>query len=306
MRKGRVPFIVTFLVPPLALYVVFVLSPFVQGIQLSFTDWTGLSPDFSYVGFDNYARLMADEQWWNAALNNLKLLVVVPVATLALALVFATLVTRGGAGGVRRSLPGAGVYRVIYFFPQVIPVVVSAILFQFIYTPGNGLLAQLLDWVGIDMNELIPGGPIGNHDVILWAIAWVVIWASVGFYLVLFMAGMQQIPRDLYEAAAIDGAGRTRMFFSVTFPLLWGHIQVALVYIGIQTLDMFALVSVMARNGQTSNYGADVMSTRLYSTAFTENSQFGYGSAMGTMLLLFSILFAIVTFRVTRRDQVEY
>lgn len=306
MRKGRIPFILTFLLPPLVLYVTFVLSPFAQGIQISFTDWTGLSDSFEYVGLLNYQDLLVDTRWWSAVLNNAKLLIVLPVATLALALLFAALLTRGGTGGTRKQLRGASVYRVLYFFPQILPVVIIAILFQFIYSTDNGLLQQVLAWFGIDMLELIPNGPLGNPDIILWALAFVMVWAGVGFFMVLFLAGMQQIPRDLFEAAALDGATRSRMFFSVTLPLLWGHVRVAMVYIGINTLDMFALVQIMALNGLAADYGADVMTTQLYRTAFTSGSEFGYASAMGTMLLVFSVLLAIVTFRVTRQERIEY
>jgi N-acetylglucosamine transport system permease protein len=306
MRKGRVPFIVTFLAPALLLYVVFVLSPFAQGIQISFTNWTGFTPSFDYVGFQNYTALIRDSAWWHAVSNNVKLLFIIPVGTLVPALVFATLLTRGGTSGTREGLFGAKLYRVVFFFPQVLPVVIVAIMFQFVYSTDGGLLQQLLRTTGVDMLELLPNGPLGTPSLILWAIAFVAIWSSVGFYMVLFIAGMQQIPRELYEAASIDGATRVRMFFDVTLPLLWGHLQVAIVYIGIGTLDMFALLSVMARNGVVADYGADVMATQLYRTAFSLNSQFGYASAMATMLLVFSILLAVLTFRVTRRERLEY
>jgi N-acetylglucosamine transport system permease protein len=306
MRKGRIPFIITFLAPALLLYLVFVLSPFVQGIQISLTNWTGFSPNFDYVGFANYEFLMSSGPWWNAVLNNLKLLLVIPIGTLALSLVFAALLTRGGTGGSRANLRGSGFYRIVYFFPQILPVVIIAILFQFVYSTDGGLLQQVMKLFGVDMLAIIPNGLLGTPEVILWAIAFVAIWAGVGFFMVLFIAGMQQIPRELFEAAAIDGASRVRMFFSVTLPLLWGHLQVAVVFIATNTLDMFALLSVMARNGLSADYGADVMATQLYRTAFAGNSQFGLASAMGTMLLIFSLLLAALTFRITRRERLEY
>ena len=306
MRKGRWPFIITFLVPPIVLYVVFVLSPFIQGIQISLTNWTGLTETFDYVGFQNYISLFQDAEWWHAVLNNVKLLIVIPIVTLVLSLVLAALLTRGGTGGARSGLAGSKFYRVVYFFPQVLPVVIVAIMFQFIYSPQGGLMQKFFDLIGIDMLKVIPNGPLGNQGFILWAIAFVAIWAAVGFYMVLFIAGMQQIPRELFEAAAIDGVSRSRMFFNLTVPLLWGHVQVAMVYIGIGTLDMFGLLSVMARNGLSADSGADVMATQLYRTAFQGNSLFGYASAMATMLLIFSLLLAVVTFRVTRREKIEY
>ena len=107
-----------FLVPPLVLYAVFVLAAFAQGIQISFTDWTGLTPGFHYVGLDNYVSLVQDSDWWRALEHNPILLIVVPVITLTLALLFASRLTRGGSGGARDGLPGSRFYRVLFFFPQ--------------------------------------------------------------------------------------------------------------------------------------------------------------------------------------------
>lgn len=307
IRKGRVPFILVFLTPWLLMYVVLVLSPFAQGIQIALTDWTGFTPDFRYVGFRNFTALWEDAAWWHAVSGNIKLLIVIPVVTLSLALLFATLLTRGGsAGRGREGVFGAKLYRVLYFFPYVLPTVIVGILFSFVYGTRFGLLDRVLGYIGVDMLEAVPGGPLGNTDWILWAVAVAAIWAGVGFYMVLFIAGIQQIPDELYESAALDGASRTRTFFAVTLPLLWSHVQISAVYIGITVLDMFALVSVMARTGVQADYGADVMSTVLYRTAFQQSSEFGYASAMGTMLLIFAIIFALVSFRLTRRENIEY
>lgn len=306
LRKGRTAFVVVFLVPWLVMYTVLVLSPFAQGIQIALTDWTGFTPDFNYVGLRNFTSLWDDDSWWHAVWGNVKLLIVVPVATLSLALFFASLLTRGGTRGRGEGVPGAKVYRVLYFFPYILPTVIVGILFAIAYKPRFGLLDRMLQYVGVDLLDIVPNGPLGNTDWILWAIAAAAIWAGVGFYMVLFIAGMQQIPPELYESAALDGAGKTRTFFSITLPLLWGHVQISTIYIGITVLDMFALVAVMARGGVQADFGADVMSTLLYRTAFQQNSQFGYASAMGTMLLVFAVIFALLSFRLTRREHIEY
>lgn len=303
--KGRWPLIITFMAPGLLLYGVFVLSSFVQGVQISLTDWTGLTPDFNYVGLANYTDLLRDGEWWRALRHNVILLIFVPVVTLSLALFLASMLARGGPGALRGA-KGAGFYRVVFFFPQVVPVVIIGIMFLYIYASQGGLLQGILGLVGVDLLDVIPNGPLGNPRTILFAIALAGVWSSVGFYLVLFLAGMGQVPAELYEAAALDGATGVRSFFSVTLPLIWSHVQTALVYLGIGTLDSFALVAVMAHNGVDADFGSDTMSTLLYRTAFTLNSQFGYASAMGTMMMIFSIVLAMITFRLTRRDRIEY
>lgn len=304
-RRGRWPLIITFLLPGLALYTIFVLSSFVQGVQISLTDWTGLTPTFNYVGLDNYVDLFGDREWWRALWHNLLLLIGIPVVTLTLALFLASLIVRGGDGALR-PVPGSAFYRVMFFFPQVVPVVIIGIMFLYVYASDGGLLQGMLDVVGVDLLAVVPNGPLGNPRTILFAIALAQVWASVGFYLVLFLAGMGQVPAELYEAAALDGATGSASFFHVTLPLIWGHVQTATVYLGIGTLDSFALIAVMSHSGADADFGADVMATLLYRTAFTLNSQFGYASAMGTMMMVFSVVLAMLTFRLTRRDKIEY
>jgi N-acetylglucosamine transport system permease protein len=125
----------------------------------------------------------------------------------------------------------------------------------------------------------------------------------VGFYMVLFIAGMQSIPATYYEAAVLDGASRPTMFLRITLPLLWDHVQVALVYIGIAALDFFTIVAVMTEGGP--DRASDVVAHYLYTTAF-QYGQFGYATAMGVSLLLLTLALSVVTLRVTRRERIEY
>ena len=304
-QRGRWPLILTFIAPGLVLYTIFVLSSFAQGVQISFTNWTGFTPTLEYVGLDNYLRLLRDGAWWRAVSHNAALLIVIPVLTLGAAMLFAALITRGGGGNLRAT-PGADLYRVLFFFPQVVPVVIIGIMFSYIYASQGGLLQGALEMLGTDLLTLIPNGPLGNPDTILLAVALAAVWSSVGFYMVLVLSAMGGVPGELYEAAALDGAGRTRSFFHVTLPLIWTHAQTALIYLGIGTLDSYALVAVMTMTGTSGDFGADVMSTYLYRTAFSFNSQFGYAAAMGTVMMLASVALAVVTFRLTRREEMEY
>src|SRR5690606_14073182 len=243
--------------------------------------------------------------WWRAVSDNAALLVIIPVVTLGLALLFATLITRGGSGTLR-AVRGAGAYRVLFFFPQVVPVVIIGIMFSYVYASRGGLLDGLLRLVGTDILSLVHNGPLGNPRTILLAIALAAVWSSVGFYMVLFLSAMGGVPQELYEAASLDGAGRLRSFVHVTLPLIWAHAQTALIYLAIGTLDSYALVAVMSMTGTAADFGADVMSTHLYRTAFTVNSQFGYASAMGTVMMLASVALALLTYRLTRREELEY
>lgn len=303
VRKGRAPFIAAFLLPAVVLFGVFVLSPYVQAFQISLTNWQGVSKSFDYVGFANYVWVWADEIWQRSVLHNLVLFIVLPVVTLGIALFFASLVTYGGAGGRREGVAGSKFYRALFFLPQIIPVVVVAVLWRFLYDPQLGILDSFLTFLGIDPRGLAAGGWLGTSETALTAIIVVAVWSMVGFYMVLFIAGMQQVPRELYEAAAIDGASRARMFFTITLPLVWDHVQVAFVYLEIQALDMFVLVNVMTE-GQP-DHATEVMATDMYRTAFLY-SQWGRASAMGVSMLAIALVFAALTFRMSRRQRIEF
>ncbi len=243
MQHGKYRFIAGFLVLPLAIYAIFVISPFVQAIYYSFTDWTGLSSDMRMVGFDNYTRLFKDSVFWASVGNSVTLLLLLPVVTLSLGLFFAFMLNVGGRrrkkaviGGVR----GSGTYKILYFFPQVLSIPIVALLFQFAYNPESGALNAFFNAIGL-------GGVqpdwLGDPQLALWCIMGAMIWANVGFYVVLFSAGMSSIPKDFYEAALLDGANRFNTFFRITLPLLWDTVQTGWIYMGILALDVSAFAS---------------------------------------------------------------
>ncbi|WP_248959252.1 carbohydrate ABC transporter permease [Sphaerisporangium perillae] len=296
-------FIVSFLLVPLILYVVFVISPYAQAFYISLTNWRGISANPQYIGFENFGRLLDDDVFWAAVRHHGLLLLAMPLITIAIALFFSFLLNVGGGskGGAMRGVRGSGFYRVVYFFPQVLAVAVVGVLFQAIYRPdGTGVLNGLLSTVGL--------GPVGwliTPDLALWSIMGVVVWQSVGFYVVLFSAGMSAIPKDVFEAAALDGAGRFRLFFGITLPLIWDTIQVGWVYLGIAAFDCFALVQVLSVDRGGPDNATTVLPLEIWRTAFTF-SKFGYASAMGVALFFLTITFAALSLRVTRRERIEF
>lgn len=302
MHHHKYRFAIGFLAAPLALYIVFVVSPYLQAFYISLTNWQGMGASPSLVGLSNYAALFRDSDVWGALWHNAILLVTLPVLTIGLALFFAFMLNAGGrvrggkAGGVR----GSGAYKIVYFFPYVLSIAIIAVLWQFIYNPRIGLLNGVLNSVGLGSWTRIW---LGDPNWALWALLAVLLWNGVGFYVVLFTAGMQSIPADLYEAALLDGAGRATTFFRLTLPLLWDTVQTSLVYIGITALDAFAVVSIMTQGGPDGS--TEVISHLLYQTAF-RYSQFGYASAMGVLLFFISMILAAFTLRFTRRERIEF
>ncbi|MDX6311997.1 MAG: N-acetylglucosamine transport system permease protein, partial [Streptomyces sp.] len=146
MRHGKYRFIIGFLAAPLAMYAVFVISPFIQAFQISMTDWSGLTPDMNFIGLENYDKLVHNDLFWQALWHNVIILLVVPVVTLGLGLFFAFMLNVGGrrrkGAAAVTGVRGAGLYKVVYFFPQVLSITIVAVLWQQIYNPdpSDGLL----------------------------------------------------------------------------------------------------------------------------------------------------------------------
>ncbi|BCJ55008.1 sugar ABC transporter permease [Actinoplanes sp. NBRC 14428] len=294
MRHGRWRFLAGALIPALVLHVVFVLSPYAQAFYLSLTDWTGVAGQAHFVGVDNYARLAEDSLFLDAVRNNALLLVAVPLVTIAIGLFLASMLHLGGRGG-RRGIAGSGAYQIVYFFPQLLSLVVVAVLWSFVYNPNNGLLNGALRAIGLH-------GPswLASPSLALPAVMAVLIWSSVGFYVVLFSAAIDGIPRELFEAALIDGAGGWTTFRKVTLPLVRDTVQVAFVYLGIAALDAFAVVQVMTVGPGGPDGATEVVGLSLYRNAF-QYGKFGYASAMGVALFFATLTLAVLALRGGRK-----
>jgi N-acetylglucosamine transport system permease protein len=295
-NKYRV--IIPFLLPAIILYSVFVLYPYVQAFYLSLTSWSGTSATRPFVGLANFKNLLTDGRFLDALGNNGQFLVVLPLGTLTIAIVFAALFTQGG-----RGIAGSGFYRVVFFFPQVISAVIVGILFQYVYNPRYGLLNETLGVLGM---ENLQRTWLGDSTLIFWAISFVFIWGAVGFYMVIFMASMQSIPTSFYEAATLDGANRWTTFKDITLPLMWETIRTSIIYIAITALDMFVLVQVITQGTSTAaSKGAETVAVYMYIEAFSKN-RWGSAAAIGVLLLILTLLLSVVLMRVTKRETYEY
>ena len=293
----RISFMLVFLVLPVAGYIVFVVSPFVQAFYYSMTNWSGFTPEKNFTGLSNYRKLFADDLFRKAIGNSITLGVVLPFVTIALALVLASMVTVAGPShGPVRGLRNSSVYRVVSFFPYVVPAIVIGIMWSQVYDPSNGLLNGFLTSVGLHDFKSYPW--LGDQRTAMIATMFVIVWGLVGFYMVLFVAAIKGVPAEMYDAARIDGAGRFRTAISVTIPLIRDNIQTAYIYMGIMALDAFVYVDVLNPGGGPNN-ATLVMSQQLFTTAFTKG-QFGYACAMGVVLAVITLLFAAVVFLINR------
>jgi N-acetylglucosamine transport system permease protein len=280
-----------------------VISPFAQAFYYSLTNWTGVSPKFDFVGLENFRTLTHDAVFRKALGNNVILLIGVPLLVILLALVFAYLLNVGGrsnSAGVQ-GVRGNGFYKLAFFLPQVLSVPVIAVIWSVVMTStDNGLANTVTKKLGLGTSQFL-----ANPDIALYCVMWVMIWGSVGFYLVLFNAAMSGIPKDIFEAAIIDGASRLSTFFRITIPLLWDTIQTSWVYLAILALDAYALVAVMTAGPGGPDNSTQVMALQIADNGF-KFGRAGYASAMGVVLFFLTLIIAAVMLRATRRDRIEY
>jgi N-acetylglucosamine transport system permease protein len=302
MRRGKYPFIIGFLIVPVTLYVTYVVAPYVQAFQLAMTNWRGVSANAKFIGLENFERLLKDDTFWAAVRHHGIILLVMPLVTIIIALFFAFMLNVGGGsrGGELRGIWGSKFYRLVFFFPQLLAVVIVGVIFNRVYAPDeSGLLNGLFGSVGVD-----PVLFMADRNIALWAMIAVLVWQAIGFYVVLFSAGMASVPREIVEAAMIDGASRFSLFFRITLPLLWDTLQVAWVYLGIAAFDAFAIVQVLSVDEGGPDNATTVLGMEIYKSAFREY-QMGYASAMGVALFFLTLTFAALTLRVTRRETIE-
>lgn len=289
--KGRTAFVVGFLAPAVLLYGLFVILPVLQAFGFSLFKWRGVSQSKTFVGLENFDKLVHDQVFYQALSHNGLLMSVGGLTILALALLIAHALQ--GEGRVARSV------RALYLVPYMVSLVVVSILWMFLYNPSFGILASGLRAIGLG-RYAIPW--LGTSSTALPAVGVAFVWYILGFYIMLFAAGIRAIPSEVSEAARLDGAEGLRRFWHVTWPMLWSVKRVAVVYLVINTLNVFALVFLMTQGGPDRK--TEVMLTYLYEQAF-KNNDFGYSTSLAVAnFVVVMILSGIILF-LFRRDPQE-
>ena len=302
MYKHKYRVIIPFLAPAIILYLVFVIYPYGRAMYNSLTSWKGVSAYQPFVGLQNYSKMVKDEFFWSALRHNIEYLVVLPIVIILLSLFLAFMISQ--------RIKFNKFFRVTFFFPQVISIISIGVLFSYVYHPTIGILTSILHMLHAEPFFRLLGFEgipvwIGDSRTVRYGIGAVVVWQSVGFYMVLFLAAMEAIPQTFYEAAVIDGATRWHQFWHITIPLLWDTMQMALVFAGLGAFDMFALTKVMVVSGSTQTRPSDVLATYLYEQAF-ELSKFGYATAIAVSLFFLMLTLSALTLFLTRRESVEF
>ncbi len=288
MKRGKGLFVLSFLTPAVLLYGLFVVWPLIQAFQISFYRWHGVSARKKFVGLENYANLMKDTAFHKALTNNLLLLVIGGVITLALAILV--------AHALNQRTTIAKCLRWFILTPQMLSLVVVAILWMFIYNPSFGLVTSGMKILGL--GNLVHTW-LGESKTALPAVGIAFIWYAAGFYILLFSAALKGIPEEVTEAAELDGARGMNRFVKVTWPLLWSIKRVAIVHLTITVMNVFVLVYVMTNGGP--DRATETLLTYLYQSAFT-NSEYGYATAIAVANFAVVMVISLLILLAFRRN----
>jgi len=278
----------SFVLPAFIFFAVFAFYPMINAFFISFTDYN-LMTDPKFVGLENYARMLTDGRFKIIINNTLGFVIGSTIPTILLSL--------GLALVLHRKFFGRDFVRTLYFLPIVFSGVVVSVVWRLLYHP-YGLINVLLDPILQDVPRWIT-----NRDLAPWSIIILNVWQSVGFYMVIFIAGLQNIPDDFYDAAMVDGANRVQSFWYITLPLLKPTTLLIVVISIINYFQTFTYQYVMTKGGPSD--ATNVISLYIYLNAF-QYQYMGYASAMSIIMFIFIMILTLVQFKFVRTEDITY
>ena len=285
MKRDHPLLPILFLLPACSLIGGLVLYPALQALYLSFTSFNMITPS-QWVGLANYQRLAADPFFWSALRNSLLYLVVaVPILVLA---------PIGLAVLVDRALPGIKLFRALFYLPVVTSLVISSLIWKWVYEE-RGLLNYFLQATGLAQD---PVAFLTDPGRALFSVMAVTIWSGMGYYMVIYLAGLQAIPRHLYEVAEVEGVSGWQQFIHITLPLLRPSMAVVAVMSSIAAMKVFEEIYVMTQGGPMD--ASKTLVYFIYETAFAE-FEMGLASAAGMVLFVITLILSLINLRLLRR-----
>lgn len=289
---GKRSSIAVFVVPGLILYGVFFLVPTVSSLGLSLTNWGATSKHITFVGLKNFINMIgSDTIFRSAVVASLEFSITVVILQTVLALALALLLVRNTRINI--------VYRSIYFFPTIVASVSVAFIWQYMFDPTVGWVNHFLTIIGL---SALTQNWLGGQHIAIFSLAFIQFWMHTGQVMLLYIVGLQAIPKDLYEVGDIEGTSPWQRFRHITWPMLAPSAIIAIVYTTIQSFKVFDLV-IATTNGGPGN-ATDVFPIYIYQEAFT-NYQYGYAEAGAVLFLAFMILVTIVQFLIIGRRDVS-
>ncbi|GAB3175234.1 sugar ABC transporter permease [Myceligenerans halotolerans] len=278
-----------FVAPALALFGLFVIVPIATAVQMSLFRWKGIGPLVDFVGLRNYASVLTDEVFTDAVLHNLIIVVLSIVIQLPLGLAIALL--------LNRKMWGQSALRTIIFVPYVLAEVVAGVIWLQLLQPEYGVIDAVLGAVGLESPDQ---GWLGDTDLALWTLMAVLTWKYLGLAVILFLAGLQGVPEELYEAAQLDGATWWQVQRKITIPLLGPTLRTWAFLSMIGSLQLFDMVWILTRGGPAN--ATTTMATFLVNEG-TQRANFGIAGAASVVLFVIALVMAVLYQQlILRRD----
>lgn len=283
--------VILFLLPASLFYGTYNIFGAIMTFWYSTLKWTGVSKNSSFIGFDNFRRLLNDPNIWHALSNNLILVVVSIAVQLPLGLILALI--------INSKIRGAKFLRTVYFMPMLLSTVAIGILWTLMYDPNFGVFNSLFDVMGLGKYKM---GWLGNEKTALLCILITICWQFTPYYMILMKAGLTNIPMELYESAYIDGATDSKAFWSITLPLMSNIIKTSSILSLVGSLKYFDLIYVMTGGGP--NGASELMATYMYKKGFVEFDM-GYASSIAAFMFIVALTLVTVVRMVQNRGGSE-
>ncbi|WP_416148761.1 carbohydrate ABC transporter permease [Salipaludibacillus sp. HK11] len=282
--------IALYVLPALLLVGVMIFIPLVLTGYYGLMDWDGIGT-MEFIGLENYIRGIQDGLFWNSAFHSFLLAL---FSTLSLILYLSVSLI------LASKIKGADLLRKLYLIPMLLSSVAIAQLWIKIYNPSNGMLNHVLRSIGFDN----PPAWLADSSLVLYAIFIPILWQYAGFYILIYYAALKNIPESIVEAAKIDGATPVQIAYKIKLPLIMGVVKVTIVLAVVGSLKYFDLIYVMTGGGP--NGASEVMASYMYKLAFA-NRDFGYGSAIGFLLLVITLIVTIIIRKATAtKEEIQY
>ena len=287
----RNTFLVSCVSPAVILFTIFMVIPTFNVFRLSLFQRSTFNPNETFIGLKNFQMLLQDATFIRSMQNMLLLIVMVTIFTMGTALVFAGILTR-------EKLKGQDFYRIVFYIPNILSVVVISGIFSAIYDVDRGLLNSILNLFGAE------GVLWKGEQHVITSLVIAMVWQAIGYYMVMYMASMASVPADLYESADLDGANRFVQFTQLTIPLIWTNIRTTLTFFIISTINM-AFLFVSAMTGGGPNNASNVALLYMYNQK-NLGGGYGYAMAIGVVIFLVSFGLSALVNKVTEREILEF
>jgi raffinose/stachyose/melibiose transport system permease protein len=289
LRRQQLRYAILFIAPGLAIYLIFMVYPFLNTIYLSLTNWNGVDPDKDFVGLANYTRMLRDGVALKAFVNNVIWVIIGTIAPVAIGLFEALLVWTSGRGAL--------FFRTLFFLPFVLPLVVVGIVWQWIYNPLFGVVNTALDSVGL---EGVSRGWLADPHTALYAVLIAAIWGASGFCFLILHASLQNVDMSTVEAAMIDGANWFQRAWNIIIPQIAPQLTMVTTVTLIGGFSVFDIIFVMT--GAGPGHASEVLATYTYKAAFQQNEA-GYGSALAMLITALSLVSTVIFVRLRERQR---